>query len=73
HLCLSLHHEGNRGGITQFNKISRFIDVPNVISKLDLRGAGTRQLQEHPREEAEPVVSPYDKSSLLRRIMEFYK
>ncbi|HYA31911.1 MAG TPA: ATP-dependent helicase, partial [Thermodesulfovibrionales bacterium] len=26
-LYLSLHHEGYRGGITQFNKISRFIDV----------------------------------------------
>ncbi len=73
HLSLSLHHEGSRGGITQFNKISRFIDVPNVLSKLDLRGGGTQQLPDHRQEEAEPVVSPYDKSSLLRRIMDFYK
>lgn len=35
HLFLSLHHEGNRGGINQFNKISRFVDAPNVLSKLE--------------------------------------
>jgi DNA helicase-2/ATP-dependent DNA helicase PcrA len=73
HLSLSLHHEGNRGGITQFNKISRFIDVPNVLSRLDLKGTGSQRLPERREEEAEPVVSPYDKDSLLRRIMDFYK
>lgn len=34
-LLLSLHHEANRGGISQFNKISRFIDAPNILSKLN--------------------------------------
>ena len=34
-LFLSLNYEGTRGGITQFNKMSRFIDNSNILSRLD--------------------------------------
>ncbi len=34
-LLLSLTHESSRGGLSQFNKISRFVDYPNVLSKLE--------------------------------------
>jgi len=34
-LILSLHHEASRGGINQFNKISRFVDRANILSKLN--------------------------------------
>jgi DNA helicase-2/ATP-dependent DNA helicase PcrA len=36
-LFLSMSHKGSRGGITQFNKMSRFVDVPNVLAGLDQR------------------------------------
>ena len=53
-LFLTLHHEGERGGLTQFNKISRFIDLPNILSKL-----------EKAEEKEEPPI--YDKGSLFER------
>jgi DNA helicase-2/ATP-dependent DNA helicase PcrA len=34
-LILSLHHEGSGFGLNQFNKVSRFLDSPNVLSRLD--------------------------------------
>ena len=69
HLFLSLHHEGYRGGITQFNKISRFVDVPNVLSKLSLEGVKKEKREAH--SEIEEVLSPYNKESLLQRVMDF--
>jgi DNA helicase-2/ATP-dependent DNA helicase PcrA len=69
-LYLSLHHEGYRGGITQFNKISRFIDVPNVMSKLATHGVAGEQRKGYEGEvEKGPVL--YDKDSLLRRVVDF--
>ncbi|MEW6584983.1 MAG: ATP-dependent helicase [Nitrospirota bacterium] len=72
-LYLTMHHEGAKGFISQFNKISRFIDMPNVLSKLDLRdiaGAGTRAIREVGGEMESPV---YDKQALLEKIVKFYK
>jgi DNA helicase-2/ATP-dependent DNA helicase PcrA len=69
HLFLSLHHEGFRGGITQFNKVSRFVDVPNVFSKLTTKGfAGEERRDLHGEPEKGPRL--YDKESLLRRVMD---
>jgi ATP-dependent exoDNAse (exonuclease V) beta subunit len=34
-LYLSMHHEGIRSGMCQFNKISQFVDAPNVMAGLD--------------------------------------
>lgn len=34
-LFLSLHHESNRGGISQFNKISRFVDCADILAMID--------------------------------------
>jgi len=70
---LTLHHEGMRGGITQFNKISRFIDVPNVLSKLELREDLRRRIKELPEKELAEEVPLYDKKHLLERIIDFYK
>jgi hypothetical protein len=66
---LSLHHEGFRGGITQFNKISRFVDVPNVLSKLSIEGVKKEKKEGHT--EREEVLSPYNKESLFQRVMDF--
>jgi DNA helicase-2/ATP-dependent DNA helicase PcrA len=74
HLFLSLHHEGSRGGITQFNKISRFVDAPNVLDKLEQEDVPHRQEGYGFRgEEDEEVVRLYDKRSLTKRISEFLK
>jgi DNA helicase-2/ATP-dependent DNA helicase PcrA len=35
HLILSLHHESSGFGLSQFNKISRFLDSPELLSKLE--------------------------------------
>jgi DNA helicase II / ATP-dependent DNA helicase PcrA len=70
---LTLHHEGVRGGITQFNKMSRFVDVPNVLSKLefkDVAGQGIRELLVKVMQEVPPL---YDKKHLLEKLMNFYK
>jgi DNA helicase-2/ATP-dependent DNA helicase PcrA len=34
HLFLSVHHESSGFGLNQFNRISRFLDSPDVLSKL---------------------------------------
>lgn len=72
-LFLSLHHEGTKGGITQFNKISRFIDAPNVLSKLDFRSAATSSAKEGLSGESEEADPLFDKKALLDRIMNFYR
>jgi DNA helicase-2/ATP-dependent DNA helicase PcrA len=72
-LYLTMHHEGAKGFISQFNKISRFIDMPNVLTKLDLRdiaGADTGAIRQETGEMESPV---YDKQALLEKIVKFYK
>ncbi len=72
-LCLTLHHEGRRGGITQFNKISRFIDMPNVMERLEFRDmAGvTSGGKSEPGSKKEGPL--YDKKALLKKITDSYK
>jgi len=72
-LYLSLHHEGSRGGITQFNKMSRFLDIPNVFSKLEPIGMPKQRMKHIDRGEDEEEILSYDKESLYRRIMDFLK
>jgi DNA helicase-2/ATP-dependent DNA helicase PcrA len=72
-LTFSMHHEGVRGGITQFNKLSRFLDVPEVLRRLELvdesRAPGGMP---HP-DEYEEILPLVDKEELLRRLKGFYK
>ncbi|MEM3069221.1 MAG: ATP-dependent helicase [Nitrososphaerales archaeon] len=71
-LFLSLHHEGISGGINKFNKISRFVDAPNVLSKLDLKGITTSTKEPRITSSEVEVEKPiYDKKSLLRKIIDF--
>ncbi len=72
-LFLTLHHEGLRGGIVQFNKISRFVDAPNVLSKLDSKGFTRPEAKSATCEEAESLPQYYDKESLLKKVMDFLK
>jgi len=72
-LFLSLHHEGTRGGITQFNKISRFLDVPNVYTKFEHTGVGRERMKPTVRMGTKTEPSSYDKEWLIRRVMDFLK
>ena len=71
-LFLTLHHEGNRGGISQFNKMSRFIDTPNVLSKLDVTGpVKLSDVALTASEPAEDIAISYDKEVLLKRLTDY--
>jgi ATP-dependent DNA helicase UvrD/PcrA len=72
-LFLTLHHEGTRGGIAQFNKVSRFVDMPNVLAKLDVRGSSGRPLEKAHGGGPGESSRLYDKAALLRKITDFYK
>jgi DNA helicase-2/ATP-dependent DNA helicase PcrA len=77
-LFLTLHHEGTRGGIYQFNKMSRFLDSRNVLSKLDRReadrpGAAGTGAGKAPDEETAEDVTGYSKSTLLRKVLDLYR
>ena len=69
-LFLSLNHEGTRGGITQFNKVSRFVEMPNVLSgldqKVDLEKNGSDGID---LDDADGIMPFYNKESLLDKIM----
>lgn len=66
-LFLSLHHEGTRGGLTQFNKISRFVDDANVLAALDQNVVFDPEGQE-----AGEFGSGNDTDSLLRDIIDSF-
>jgi superfamily I DNA/RNA helicase len=72
-LFLTVHHEGTRGGITQFNKLSRFVDIPNILTKLDMEDKHQlkRMETDEDAEEEPPVL--YDKGALLQKVNRFYK
>ena len=72
-LFLSFHHEGKRGGITQFNKISRFLDVPNVYTKFEHTGINHERIKPIGRTETEAAPYSYDKESFIRRVRDFLK
>ena len=72
-LFLTLYHEGSRGGITQFNKISRFVDVPNVLSKLDFKDAAGIRAGINSESGQKETAALFDKKSLLKKITDFYK
>jgi DNA helicase-2/ATP-dependent DNA helicase PcrA len=72
-LFLSMHHEGMRAGITQFNKISRFIDTPNVLASLDTDLAFEgRSGDGIDLDDNDDIIVKYDKDSLLRGVMDYF-
>lgn len=72
-LFMSMNHEGSRGGITQFNKISRFIDAPNILSGLDQKVVFESQRDfDMDLDDDDGIAPAYDKSSLLREVIDNY-
>lgn len=73
-LFLSLHHEGGEGGISQFNRISRFVEAPNVVSKLEAQDISQKIMGRLlPYNEYGNVVQVLDKESLLKKVIDFFK
>lgn len=73
-LVMSLHHEGSRGGIYQFNKISRFVDQPNVLSALDQSVVlDPESASLRPEEREADEVQLYDKDTLLENIIDAWE
>jgi DNA helicase II / ATP-dependent DNA helicase PcrA len=73
-LVLSLHHEGSRGGMYQFNKISRFVDQPNVLSALDQNVVLEPESGDSSRwSDDNGEVQLYDKDKLLENIIDSWE
>ena len=70
---LTLHHEGTRGGITQFNKISRFVDMPSVLAKIELKETGQQDRERIVKAEEDESLAIYDKNALIKKLLDFYK
>ncbi|MBN2453790.1 MAG: ATP-dependent helicase [Candidatus Omnitrophica bacterium] len=72
-LFLSMNHEGSRGGITQFNKVSRFIDAPNILAGLDQKALfdSVRDI-DMDLDDDDGIAPVYDRSSLLREVIDNY-
>jgi DNA helicase-2/ATP-dependent DNA helicase PcrA len=68
-LYLSMHHEGMRGGITQFNKVSRFVDTANVMASLD-QSVELDPSSDIDLDDSDDIIPYYDKRSLLRGVMD---
>jgi DNA helicase-2/ATP-dependent DNA helicase PcrA len=62
-LFLTMCHEGYRGGITTFSRLSRFLDSPQVLRFMDITG----REQIFAAEEPEAVIA--DKEGLVQRIL----
>ncbi|MDD5154930.1 MAG: ATP-dependent helicase [Candidatus Omnitrophica bacterium] len=71
-LFLSMHHEGSRGGITQFNKISRFLDSRGILETLDRGVAADKDEQRFLDEEPQEFETIYNKDQLLKRIIDYF-
>ncbi|MGI5827867.1 MAG: ATP-dependent helicase [Patescibacteria group bacterium] len=59
YLYLTMHHEGSRYGLSQFNRVSRFLESRNILEKLD------QQLIEHKTFQIERTKLAKDKRMRL--------
>lgn len=72
-LVLTLHHEGSRGGINQFNKVSRFINSHEVLATLEQDVIFEPGHKTGYRNERSGLEDPiYDKDSLLQDILDSF-
>ena len=70
-LTMSLHHEGSRGGISQFNKISRFVDQPNILAAIDQNVIMEPEYSEDKHwNNSGRDAQLYDKDTLLENIID---
>jgi DNA helicase II / ATP-dependent DNA helicase PcrA len=72
-LFLSLHYEATRQGMAQFNRVCRFIDAPNVLSRLNSQAILEPDIEDSDIDEwAASGNSFYDKKTLLDRVSGYF-
>lgn len=71
-LFLSMNHEGTRGGITQFNKVSRFLDAPNILAGLDQKVIFDEDPERELDLNGDRIRPVYDKDSLLDEVIDSF-
>ena len=69
-LFLSMHHEGLRGGITQFNKLSRFLEAPGVLDSLDQKLLFEQPAGDIDLDDNDDIIARYDRDSLLKEVID---
>jgi DNA helicase-2/ATP-dependent DNA helicase PcrA len=67
-LYILLHHEGRNSGIHTFNRLSRFVDTPNVRACLNESYTYTPAANDGTRG-AEGTAKGYDKAELLAKLL----
>ena len=68
-----MSHEGFRGGISQFNKVSRFLDAPNVLAGLDQKVIfAPSEDPEIDLDDDDDIIPFYNKNSLLKKVIDRY-
>lgn len=74
-LFLSLHHEGRRTGISQFNKLSRFIDEPNVLANINRAPIFEKDSSAlfDDSGSVEDTARIYDKDTLFENIIDIFE
>jgi len=70
HLHLSMHNEGRNGGLSTFNRLSRFISEARVMEKLVMDTAWFEEAD--PRTE-ECVVGRAGRQDLYRRMLDYFE
>lgn len=72
-LYMSLCHEGARSGISQFNKMSRFIDASNVLGRLDQNVTAQGDIGEDVElDDSDGITIAYDKETLLKDVLDSF-
>jgi ATP-dependent DNA helicase UvrD/PcrA len=73
-LFLSMHHEGNGSGFYQFNRVSRFIEDPQILKKIKQELiANELQCENQVLTHEELAGNVTDKKSLLKKINDSWK
>ncbi len=75
HLYLTMHHEGNRGGLYQFNRISRFLENRKVLERLDQKLVDTVNHQDDGPKlvSDEDIDGVLDKKTLFKKINDSWR
>ncbi len=71
-LSMSLSHEGVRGGISQFNKVSRFLDEARVLSMLDQKASRSSERFDIDLDDRDGITPYYDRNSLLEDVTDIH-
>lgn len=70
HLHLSMHNEGRNGGVSTFNRLSRFLSEPKVLDKLNTEFVWN---EEEGFALDEEIAAPRSKEGLYRKLADYFE